>query len=411
MSNNLKALQQRTNKAVRGIELDASVVKTLARPQTSAAECITLKGDDGSIEQLDAYRIQYSRHRGPAKGGVRFHQDVSADEVKRLAYLMTLKCALVELPLGGGKGGIAVDPSTLSSSQREDLARSYARTFDEIIGPERDVPAPDVSTGPEEMAWMRDELEQLNGTDMPAVVTGKPEAWGGVPGRVEATGQGGFYVLQQLAGACGLDLETTSIAIQGFGNAGRHFAKAAHAHGCRITAISDSSACLVNECGLDIDSLCDFKASGHALGDYDGAAQICDPADILALSCDLLVLAALGGVIDKQKAQACQAACILELANEPVQPSADAILIEKGITVIPDILANAGGVIVSHLEWKAGQDSANPSRGDVKNHMESHLAAACKRIRTLMVQDAVPCRDAALQTAMRHLQTAILRSA
>jgi len=410
MSQSLADLQDRTKKAVGDMTINSNIMRTLEKPQTAMAQRIPVAREDGRREFVDAYRVQYSRHRGPAKGGVRLHAAVSHEEVSRLAYLMTLKCALVGLPLGGGKGGIAVDPKTLSPVQREALIRAYAGAFAPVLGPDRDIPAPDISTGPSEMAWMLDELEAFYDREMPAVVTGKPEDLGGVPERAGATGKGGFFVLRQLAATCGLNLDNAQIAIQGFGNAGRHFALAAAKYGCRITAISDSSACLVNNNGLDVAALADLKASGKSFCDYKGSAQLCDPDDILTQDCDLLVLAALGGVITDKTAQSLKCACILELANEPVHTSADEFVSDKGLNVIPDILANAGGVIVSHLEWEAGKTGEHPSRERVSAHMEKHLKNACERVRMCIAKEALSCRDAALKVAINALKGPILQS-
>lgn len=407
MSVDLKKLHARSQAAAEALELDPLVVRALEAPEKRIAATIPVAREDGETSFYEAYRCQFSTHRGPAKGGIRFHPAVSEGEVDALAYLMTMKCALVDLPFGGGKGGVVVDPSTLSPAERERVARGYVKAFAENLGPDADIPAPDVATGPDEMAWMTDEYSSISGGRVPAAFTGKPEQLGGVPGRVEATGYGGFYVLDALSGVLGLNLSNATIAIQGLGNAAKHFAQKVIENGNRVVAISDSSGAIFNGDGLDMEALLSAKNDGTSVADMKIDGDIKDSEAILTAQCDVLVLAALGGVIDADNAERLECAAVVELANRPTLPEADDALSGAGVTVIPDILANAGGVIVSHLEWVAGRTGEQPSREDAITHMKEYLRKACDRVKALLEEHDLTCRQASLGAALENLETAI----
>ena len=293
-----------------------------------------------------AYRVQYNDARGPTKGGIRFFDDVDENETKALAFWMSLKCAVVGLPYGGAKGGVRVNPKELSEAELEELSRNYIKAFSDHLGPWKDIPAPDVYTTPQIMAWMLDEFEKIKGYKAPGMITGKPLELGGSLVRDIATAQGGAFVLQELINK--LQIKNPKIVIQGFGNAGMNAAQILSDHGYNIIAVSDSQGAVYQENGFDIPALIKHKQQNKTVV---GLGKKITDAELFALDCDVLIPAALGNVITSEIAETVKAQIILEIANGPVVPSADDILHEKGIIVVPDILANAGGVTVSYFEW------------------------------------------------------------
>ncbi|MBD3313243.1 glutamate dehydrogenase [Candidatus Woesearchaeota archaeon] len=304
----------------------------------------------GEKIKLMAFRVQHNDSRGPFKGGIRFHPEVNMDEVKALAFWMSMKCAVVGIPFGGGKGGVEVDAKSLSEKEYEDVSRAYIRGMAEHIGPDRDIPAPDVYTNPQVMAWMLDEYEKIKKRKAPGVITGKPLALGGSKARDYATAQGGVFALKQAADLLDLPPFKTRVAVQGFGNAGMHAARILSGIGYKIVAVSDSKGGIYDEHGLDIKKLIDHKkATGKVLG-FEHTKDISNE-DVLELESEVLIPAALGGVITPQNAGRIKAKIIVELANGPITPEADDILYKNDVFVIPDILANAGGVAVSYFEW------------------------------------------------------------
>lgn len=342
-------------KAATKLSLTPDVLKIFQEPENIFETEIQFELDDGSVRTVKAYRVQHNSSRGPYKGGIRFHQDADLAEVKSLASLMSLKCAVVDVPFGGGKGGIEINPKELSLSETERMSRAYIRAaFAEgIFGSSKDIPAPDVNTTPEIMAWMLDEYESLVGHKEPAMITGKPLEIGGSKGRSYSTSHGGFYVLEHLLDEF-LEKKApadTTIAIQGFGNAGAEFANEVHKRGYRVVAVSDSRG------GSHCEHMCDLKHLGNMKKETGSVAiessniSIITNDELLELDVDILVLAALDGAIHANNADKIKAKLILELANGPVTSAADKILEKKNITVIPDILANAGGVTVSYFEW------------------------------------------------------------
>ncbi len=349
------------------LSLEDKIVQKIQTPENIFEKEISFKRDDGTIETVNGYRVQHNSSRGPYKGGIRFHPEADLEEVKTLASLMSLKCAVVNIPLGGGKGGVQVNPKGLSKKELEQLSRAYfkAGTEAKIFGEQKDIPAPDVYTNPQVMAWMMDEYETIVGYKAPGVITGKPVEIGGSLGRNYATAQGGFFVLQDYLKKTGKKPEETTIAIQGFGNAGAYFAEIADRAGFRVVAASDSSGaifCAGDQC--EIPKLKEYKTTFGSLRGNFCEGDLCDiekmsaekvkiltNEELLHLDVDVLVLAALDGVINKENAETIKAPIILELANGPVTNEADQILFKNDITVIPDILANAGGVTVSYFEW------------------------------------------------------------
>ena len=306
--------------------------------------------DDGSVRVFTGYRVQHNLARGPAKGGLRYSLHVSLDEVRALAMWMTWKCAVVNLPYGGAKGGVLVDPRSLSAGELENMTRRYATEVSIIVGPNQDIPAPDMGTDAQIMAWIMDTISMHRGYTEAGVVTGKPVSVGGTLGRAEATGRGLQYVIQELARQRNLQLEGTTVAVQGFGKVGATVARLLHQAGARVVAVSDSSAAVYDPHGLDIEALMPFREERVLLKGAHAGDKISN-RELLALPVDILIPAALEGQLTGENAGDVQARYIVEGANGPTTPEADAVFAEKGITVVPDILANAGGVIVSYFEW------------------------------------------------------------
>ncbi len=335
------------------LSLNKSVLEILKNPKRILEVSIPVEMDSGEIKVFKGYRSQYNDALGPFKGGIRFHPKVNLSEVKALSAWMTWKCAVVGLPLGGGKGGVIVDPKKLSNKEIEKLSRGYVQALKDFIGPEKDIPAPDVYTNPQIMAWMMDEFSKIKGYNVPGIVTGKPFEIGGARGRGFSTAQGGIYVLEKAVKMLRLDSKKTTVAIQGFGNAGSFMAKILSALGYNVVAVSDSRGGVTisaKQSCLDIKKIIKFKKETGSVVGFPEAKTITNE-QLLKLDVDVLVPAALENVITEENAGQIKAKLIIELANGPVTPEADAKLEKKGIVVIPDILANAGGVIVSYFEW------------------------------------------------------------
>ncbi|MDE2099927.1 MAG: Glu/Leu/Phe/Val dehydrogenase [Patescibacteria group bacterium] len=327
--------------------LEDDIYEQLKKPKRFIEVSIPVRMDEGRIKVFTGYRSQFNDARGPYKGGIRFHEQVSEDEVKALSMWMTWKTAVIDIPLGGGKGGVIVNPKELSSGELERLSRGYMKAIAPFIGERVDIPAPDVYTDPRIMAWMLDEYEHIVGHKAPGVITGKPLSVGGSKARGYSTAQGGFYVLEELLSKIGLGKEAR-ISIQGFGNAGANMAEILAKNGYKITAASDTKGGVSNPGGLDIKKLEEHKKTTGSVIDFTGGQNL--SADILETETDILILAALENAVTKENADRVKAKVILELANGPVSPEADEILNKKGIVIVPDILANAGGVGVSYLE-------------------------------------------------------------
>ena len=324
--------------------------ETLKRPKRILIVDVPIHLDDGSVAHFEGYRVQHNTSRGPAKGGVRFHQDVTLSEVMALSAWMTVKNAAVNLPFGGGKGGIRVDPRKLSMSELERLTRRYTTEIGLIIGPEKDIPAPDVNTNPQTMAWMMDTYSMNVGRTATGVVTGKPVSLGGSLGRADATGRGVFVTAAAAMGKLGMPLEGARIAVQGFGNVGNAAARIFHDHGARVVAVQDVSGTIYSGAGLDPYALASHLGSTGSVLDFPGSETL-GTHEFWGLPCDVLIPAALEKQITATNAAQIQARLIVEGANGPTTPAADDILRERGVTLIPDVLANAGGVSVSYFEW------------------------------------------------------------
>jgi glutamate dehydrogenase/leucine dehydrogenase len=346
-------------------------IKRLSRPNREVRISIPVLMDGGHLEVFEGYRVEHNNARGPYKGGIRFHPDTDIDEVKALAFWMTLKCAVAGIPMGGGKGGVTVDPKKLSKRELEELSRGWVRGMAEILGPRKDVPAPDVNTTPEIMGWMTDEFEKVSGDKTKATFTGKPLSLGGSEGRGQATGLGGFYVFDRLRSKYGIP-EGSAVVIQGFGNVGANAAEIFREHGYKIIAVADSKSGIVNESGLDIKALSSYKAEHGKLSGFPGSQEVTNK-ELLEFPCDVLIPAALENQITGENAGRIMAKFILELANGPISPEADDILFERKISVVPDILANAGGVVVSTFEWEQNLKGEHWSEKEVFEKLKAIL--------------------------------------
>lgn len=383
------------------------ILDMLRQPQETLQARLTIRMDDGARRSFPAWRCRYDDSRGPTKGGIRFHPAVCADEVQTLAFWMTFKCAVLDLPYGGGKGGVQVDARALSKCELERLSRAYVRAFARIIGPDRDIPAPDIATDSTIMGWMVDEYSTIVGAPSPAVITGKPIALGGSLGREDATGRGGFYVLCDLAEALELPANAR-VAVQGFGNVGQHFAQLMEEAGYRIVAVSDSGGAIYCASGLSVEALIGAKRKGSvsALAGR-GAIEAIAPEALIGVPCDVLAPAALEGLIHGANAAQVQARIVIELANGPVTPEADAMLRERGIAVIPDILANAGGVTVSYFEWVQNRQGLRWPVEDVRARLKQKMTHETQAICRLASERHVSLRRAAYAHGLCRLGLAV----
>ncbi|MGI8690733.1 MAG: Glu/Leu/Phe/Val family dehydrogenase [Thermomicrobiales bacterium] len=361
-----------------------------------------VKMDDGSIEVFTGYRIQHNIARGPAKGGLRYHQNVSLDEVKALSMWMTWKCAVVNIPFGGAKGGITVDPKQLSLSELERMTRRFAAEISVLIGPDRDIPAPDVNTTPQIMAWILDTYSMNAGHSVPGVVTGKPVNVGGSVGRNEATGRGVVFAIQEACRRTGTPLEGARVVVQGFGNAGSIAARLLSASGARIVGISDSRGGVYNAKGLDIAAATAYKNEHGRLTDFPGSDAVTN-AELLTLPCDILIPAALEKQLTEQNADKITAKLIAEAANGPTTPEADTIFFDKGIVVLPDIFANAGGVTVSYFEWVQALQAFAWSEDEVNSRLQTIMVRAFNDVYEIAQQHTVSMRTAALVLAVNRV--------
>lgn len=348
MNNPFESAKMQLRAVQKIVQFDENVMTQLMHPKRVIEVALPIKMDDGHIEVYTGYRSQYNDARGPFKGGIRFHPGVTLDEVKALSAWMTWKTAVVDIPLGGGKGGVIVDPKKLSEGELERLSRAYARAMGPFIGADIDVPAPDVSTDPRIMGWMLDEYEEMVGRKEPGVITGKPLSIGGSQARGYSTAQGAFHVIEKAVQKLGLP-EQATVAIQGFGNGGSFLAKILAQAGYRVVALADSKATTYNAKGLDVVALEKHKQATGSLKGFAGGEEQSSEA-VLTLPVDILVPAALENAIHEGNVGSVQAKLIVEVANGPVTPEAEVILTEKGTVVIPDVLANAGGVTVSYFE-------------------------------------------------------------
>jgi glutamate dehydrogenase (NADP+) len=391
-----------------------------AEPQKTHKKDITITRDDGSKESYHAFRVQFNNARGPYKGGIRYHAEADEEEVKALAALMAIKTAVVGIPFGGAKGGVQVNPKELTKRELQAVSREYVRAFKDHLGPDIDCPAPDVNTTPTIMAWMRDEYEQLTNSYSPAMITGKPMSFGGSVGRDTATARGGFFILQELVSRDALDPDELKVVIQGFGNAGAHMAHFLHNAGYTVVGISDSQGGVYAEEGLDPVRIEKYKhKTGSVTGEYC-EGSVCDiermkldnvrkvtNEELLTLPCDVLIPAALDNVITKENAKEIKARYVLELANGPTTPEADAILEKRDIMVIPDVLANAGGVTVSYFEWSQGRSGEQWTAEQVDERLRRVMLDAFTAVRRKARRQNMSFRHAAFAVGIERMLDAM----
>jgi glutamate dehydrogenase (NAD(P)+) len=384
------------------IGLDDAMRKILSHCQRELTVHFPVEMDDGSVEVYTGYRVQHNSAPGPTKGGIRFHQDVSLPEVKALSMWMTWKCAVVGLPFGGAKGGVTVNPKLLSPNELQNLTRRYTSEISILIGPQRDIPAPDVNTNAQIMAWLMDTYAMIEGHSEPGVVTGKPIALGGSEGRGEATGRGCVFVIEQAAKTIGLDLANSRTVIQGYGNAGSVAGRLISADGSTVVAVSDSHGGIYNPAGLDLAKVDAHKRATGSVVDFAEAQNVSN-AEMFGLDCDILIPAALEGQIREDNAGQIKAKLIAEAANGPTTPEADAILDDRGILLIPDILANAGGVTVSYFEWVQAMQAFPWTEEEVNERLRRIMTTAFSAVHDTSKQFNVPMRTAALVRAITRV--------
>jgi len=397
---------QQLDAASRKLNLNPGTVAKLRAPNQIHEFGVPVTLDDGLQKSFKGYRVQFNNSRGPYKGGIRFHPQVDLDEVKALAFWMAIKTAVVNIPMGGGKGGISVNPKELSSGELERLSRAWVAYMAPHIGPHQDVPAPDVNTNPQIMDWMADEYEKITGEKTGATFTGKSLEAGGSEGRGTATGQGAFYVLGELVVALGMQPDGKRIVIQGFGNAGYHFGQFASAAGYRIVGVSDSKGGVYNPDGLSIETVMKIKEERGSVVASDVGTSVSN-RELLELECDILVPAALENQITSENADKIKAKVILEIANGPTTPEADAILWAKKIYVVPDVLVNAGGVTVSYFEWDQNLKGEHWSEAQVFAKLELVMKNAFRAVWDAHKEHGVDLRTAAFMVAVRRLVEAM----
>ncbi|MEA3469006.1 MAG: Glu/Leu/Phe/Val dehydrogenase [Thermodesulfobacteriota bacterium] len=408
--------QKRLVEVFRYTELTDDVREKLKHPKLSLCVSIPVRMDDGRLKIFTGYRVQFDDTRGPTKGGIRYHPDVSLDEVTSLSFWMTIKCAVMNLPFGGAKGGICVNPKELSRLELERLSRSYIRAIADIIGPKRDIPAPDVYTNATVMGWMADEYAQIKRQQLPGVITGKPVHLNGSLGRESATGRGALHVLQQWVDRKKLRAENLTVAVQGFGNAGYHFARLAYRSGFKIVGIADSKGAIYSQEGVNPQKVMQHKQEHKDVRTMlycDGT--VCDlqryqklsNLELLELDVDVLVLAALENQIDIHNAGNIKARQILEIANGPVTSGADEILAKKGILVLPDVLVNAGGVTVSYFEWVQNRSGYYWEEEKVNARLEKCITREARAIFALSDEEGISLRTAAYLQGVNRIAGAI----
>ncbi len=381
--------------AADALELEPDLRTMLKYPERCLTVSIPVRRDDGSLERFQGHRVQHNTARGPAKGGIRFHPNVTLDEVMALATWMTWKCAIVNIPFGGGKGGVTCNPKALSTPELERITRRYTSAILPLIGPEKDIPAPDVYTGPQTMAWIMDTYSMTKGFAVPGVVTGKPISLGGSLGRNQATGRGVYYTLMEAVEFLHLKLKGATVVVQGFGNAGSIAALLLHEHGAKVIAVNDSRGAVVNEKGLDIPALIAFKERSGTVVGFRGAEALPREGDLLSMNCDILIPAALENAVTGENAWSVRAKIIAEAANGPLTPEADKILFDNGVFVIPDILCNAGGVTVSYFEWAQDEQHVFWDEADVYARLERIMKTSFRDVLTIHTEQTVNMRLAA----------------
>ena len=406
MNNPFQNAMEQLDKVAKIKDFGDEFIARLRQPDRDIRISIPIKMDNGQTKVFEGYRVEYNNALGPYKGGIRYHQDTEINEVKALAFWMALKCAVAGIPMGGGKGGITVNPKELSKGELERLSRGWVQRLADILGPKKDVPAPDVNTTPEIMAWMNDEYQKITGDTTGAMITGKPLSKGGSEGRGTATAQGGFFVFEALKNYLQKELnlpEKCKIAIQGFGNAGSYAAFIWSKAGHSIIAISDSKGGIYNANGLDIKKLMEYKKRNNSLSGFPESKDITNE-ELLETECDLLIPAAFENQVTSDNADKVRAKAILELANGPITPEADEILFKKGIPIVPDILANSGGVTVSYFEWDQNLKNEHWSEKEVFEKLQPMLEDSAKKILEKAKESNTDLRHGAFILALERIK-------
>ena len=388
------------------LKLEDGIHQMLAHPKRELTVSIPTRMDNGETHVFTGYRIQYSDVRGPFKGGIRYHPNVSLDEVKALAAWMTWKCSIANIPFGGAKGGVICDPKAMSQTELERMTRRYTAGIADFIGPYRDVPAPDVYTNAQIMAWIVDTYSTLKGYMVPEVVTGKPVALGGSLGRDKATGRGAVFCTIEAARVKGMDLKRSTYAVQGYGNAGANYAEILQGYGAKMLAASDSKGAVISKTGIDAFKLSEYKAKTGSVVGMPGTQPISDE-QLLESEVDILCPAALENAITPDIAKGVKAKVIVEAANGPTTPAADKILDSNKVFLVPDVLANSGGVIVSYLEWVQNLDRMSWSESDVNTRLETKITGAFRDVHTMATKHGASMRTGALIVGVGRVAEAI----
>ena len=404
-SESYRTAVQQLDAVAKRLSLDPGIHERLRYPRRALVVSVPTRMDDGRTEVFLGYRVHHNTVLGPTKGGIRYHPGVSLAEVSALAMLMSWKCALMELPYGGAKGGVACDPGQMSQRELEHLTRRYTAEVMLLIGPDLDIPAPDMGTDEQTMAWIMDTYAMTQGRTVPGVVTGKPILVGGSAGRRDATGRGLVYVLSQAVREIGLELRGAKVAIQGFGNVGSVTARLLWREGATVIAVNDARGGVFNARGLDIRALGAHAAQAGTVAGFPSADPISN-AELLEVPCDVLVPAALGGQITERNADRVHAKILAEGANGPTSPEADEILADRGVLVIPDILANAGGVIVSYFEWVQGLQYHFWRESEINSRLQEIMTRAFNRVNAMAKRERVNLRTAALMVGIRRVAEA-----
>ncbi|MDA8431974.1 MAG: Glu/Leu/Phe/Val dehydrogenase [Nitrospiraceae bacterium] len=384
------------------LELTSDELDLLDMPRRSFTVHFPARMDSGKTKMFVGHRVQYNDARGPSKGGIRFHPDLTIDHVKDLSFLMVLKCSVANIPFGGSKGGVVVNPKELSRNELEQVTRGYIRAIADYIGPFKDIPAPDVYTDEKIMVWILDEYERIKGMHVPAVVTGKPLELAGSRARSYSTSLGGIYVLEEALKKAGLSELPKGVAVQGFGNVGENAARILHEKGYKVIAVSDSKGGILSRAGLNIPGLMAHKAKTGSVADFPGAANITNE-ELLACDCDILVPAALADQLNEENARDVRAKIVLELANAPTTIGADEIFFEKKIMLIPDVLANAGGVVVSYFEWSQNLNSEYWEEDKVVRRLKNVMISAFNDVYGLCHEEKCRMRRAAYQIGVKRV--------
>ncbi len=388
------------------LKLDEGIHKILSQPKRIVQVSLPVRMDNGETNVFTGYRIQYNDARGPSKGGIRYHPNVSMDEVKALACWMTWKCSIANIPFGGAKGGVVCDPKSMSQPEIERMTRRYAAAIADVIGPYQDIPAPDVYTNAQIMAWIVDTYSAMKGYMVPEVVTGKPIAIGGSLGRDTATGRGAVFCTREAAKAKGWDLKSTTFAVEGYGNAGANYADLLGEMGSKMVAASDSRGGVMSKSGIDPKKLLEFKARTGSVVGMPGTEEVTDE-ELLQLEVDIVCPAALENAISASTAKGMKAKLVVECANGPTTPEADRVLESNGVFLIPDILANSGGVIVSYLEWVQNLNRVSWPEQEVNSKLEQKITEAFRDVHATSKKEGTTMRTAALMVGVGRVAEAI----